>query len=199
VFRYYKFIFPTVKFLKLDFWFNIHRPLMISVPIISIAAFIIILSYLDWDWVDSDRPLSFVHSILGIIVIFLSIVQVNYNFILFLTVRSFLFSILLLIFILNDQVIIAFFRPDKTHPKRFIFNYFHRTVGLSAFFLSIITILLGTLIEKMNLDKYGWCIMIGWIVWVIVLPLSLEVIELVFASRNKRMSIFAIEFCFNSY
>lgn len=30
----------------------------------------------------------------------------------------------------------SFWRPDKTHPKRFIFNYVHRTIGISTFIFS---------------------------------------------------------------
>ena len=75
--RYYKYICPEVKLMKLQFWFFIHRPLMISVSIVSIISFLIILSR-DWKWVttDSDKT-NFSHSITGILTISFSIVQVS--------------------------------------------------------------------------------------------------------------------------
>ena len=74
--RYYKFIFPTVKWFNLQFWFNIHRPVMIFVPILSIIAFIVILADLGWKWVDIESKVGFAHSIFGIVVIGLSVIQV---------------------------------------------------------------------------------------------------------------------------
>ena len=65
--RYFKFMFPEVKINNVDFWFFIHQPVMFSVPIISIVAFIVILSDLQGTWVESNRSPEFAHSIVGII------------------------------------------------------------------------------------------------------------------------------------
>ena len=46
--RYYKFMLPDVELCNVKFWFVIHRPLMMCVPIINIAAFIIILWGVGW-------------------------------------------------------------------------------------------------------------------------------------------------------
>ena len=62
--------------MNVQFWFFIHRPLMISVPIVSIIAFLIILSQLRWGWVDSTEQPNFAHSIIGIITISFSVLQV---------------------------------------------------------------------------------------------------------------------------
>lgn len=59
-----------------QFWFFVHRPLMISVPIISLIAFLVILSDLKWKWVDSTEQPHFAHSIIGIITISFSFIQV---------------------------------------------------------------------------------------------------------------------------
>ena len=69
--------------MNVQFWFFIHRPLMISVPIVSIIAFIVILSQLKWGWIDSTEQLNFAHSIIGIITISFSVVQVILNYFLF--------------------------------------------------------------------------------------------------------------------
>ena len=89
-------------------WFVIHRPLMIFVPILSVIAFIVILAAAGWAWIPVSNKAAFAHSIFGIFAIVFSLVQ----------------------------VFIAFFRCDKDHPKRFIFNHFHRFVGISSFLLA---------------------------------------------------------------
>ena len=59
-------------------WFIIHRPMMMSVPIISVAAFIVILWEANWQWISiSDSTTFFAHSIFGIVTIGLSIIQVS--------------------------------------------------------------------------------------------------------------------------
>ena len=96
--------------MNVQFWFFIHRPLMICVPILSIIAFLIILSQLQWSWIVNTSQPNFAHSIIGIITISFSVLQ----------------------------VIGAFFRVDKDHPKRFIFNHIHRTLGIVTFILASI-------------------------------------------------------------
>lgn len=102
--RYYKYIFPDVKLCKIDFWFHIHRPLMILVPVISLISFIVILSQLNWNWVSSSSSIGLAHSIFGIFTITLSIIQ----------------------------PIMGFLRCGKDHKRRWIFNYSHRPIGLST-------------------------------------------------------------------
>ena len=75
--RYFKFLLPDVKLCKVKFWFLLHRPLMVCVPLISIAAFIIILWGVGWAWVPlQDDTIIFSHSIFGIVTISFSIIQV---------------------------------------------------------------------------------------------------------------------------
>jgi hypothetical protein len=61
----------------MPFWFNMHRWSMSLVPIISIVAFILILIDMDWTWMTLDDPVGFSHSIVGIIAVILSIIQVK--------------------------------------------------------------------------------------------------------------------------
>jgi hypothetical protein len=77
--RYYKHLFVPRKFCDVQFWYAVHRPLMISVPIITIAAFIVILWQLEWKWLVNSKDLliAFIHSIVGIICIALSVIQVS--------------------------------------------------------------------------------------------------------------------------
>jgi hypothetical protein len=79
--RYYKFLFPDFKIFGLAFWFNVHRPVMIFVSLVSVAAFILILKDLEWKWINySTAPkITYTHSICGILVICLAFLQANYN------------------------------------------------------------------------------------------------------------------------
>lgn len=76
--RYFKFIFQKLTLFNTQIWFLIHFPLMASVVIISIVAFLIILSNANWQWVSlkSDPVFIFVHSIFGILAISLAFIQV---------------------------------------------------------------------------------------------------------------------------
>ena len=72
-----KLLFPKKKFFQVDFWFFVHRALMTCVPLLSIAAFLIILAFNDWKWVTSLRKKEYAHAIIGIITIALSVLQVD--------------------------------------------------------------------------------------------------------------------------
>ena len=52
---------------------------MMFVPIVAITAFIVILADLNWKWIDASEQLEFAHSIIGIVTIGFSIIQVNLN------------------------------------------------------------------------------------------------------------------------
>lgn len=74
--RHFKFLFPTKKICDLKIWFVVHRPLMILVAVISIVAFIVILAYKEWSWLDTEDAVAFTHSIFGIVTIGLAVLQV---------------------------------------------------------------------------------------------------------------------------
>ena len=75
--RYFKSMLPGLKPCDLQFWFIIHKPLMTSIPIISISSLVIILWHSNWQWASlSNSILAFVHSIFGIFTIGISIIQV---------------------------------------------------------------------------------------------------------------------------
>ena len=89
-------------------WFQVHRTLMSIIPGISLAAFLVILSDLNWKWVSTETPLNFAHSITGIITISLPFLQIG----------------------------VALLRPHPGTPRRPYFNYFHRSLGILIFVLS---------------------------------------------------------------
>jgi hypothetical protein len=76
--RYYKFLLKEKNILGSKFWFVIHRPVMLLVPVISIIALLVILAKLDWKWVSAkEDKTAFAHSIFGIVAIGLAFFQVN--------------------------------------------------------------------------------------------------------------------------
>ena len=75
--RYYKYLLPYVKTCGVQFWFLMHRIIMIFVPLLSIISFIVILAQLNWEWVLTENKLDLTHSIFGILAICLSIIQVS--------------------------------------------------------------------------------------------------------------------------
>jgi hypothetical protein len=74
--RYFKFVYPDTMVLGKQIWFTIHRSCMIFSYVLSFIAFLVILSYLDWQWIDPSESLNFAHSIFGIVVLGLALFQV---------------------------------------------------------------------------------------------------------------------------
>ena len=60
-----------------DIWFVIHQPFMMFTALASFLGLIAILIYTGWKWQDPvETPVNYAHSIIGIIVISLAIIQV---------------------------------------------------------------------------------------------------------------------------
>jgi hypothetical protein len=77
--RYCKNLLPDKKFCGVQFWFTLHRPIMVMVPVLSIIALLIILSAVDWKWMETEEKLEFTHSIFGIVAIGFAFFQVSSN------------------------------------------------------------------------------------------------------------------------
>lgn len=78
--RYYKFLFPENNYQNVRFWLFVHRILMTSCFVLSIASFLIVLSALKWQWVNYVNTASFVHSVCGALTLALMLIQVNFLF-----------------------------------------------------------------------------------------------------------------------
>merc|ERR1719468_69793 len=131
---------------------------MFFVAIFNLIGLLVILSDLDWKWVSIDKPLHFTHSIFGIVAMGL----------------------------IYFQLFLGLLRPKKESRLRKGYKYVHGTVGITAFIFSIVAMFLGVLMEEMNLARLGWCIMIGWILWVIIFPLVMEILKISKIGVNKR-------------
>jgi hypothetical protein len=49
-----------------------------------------------------------------------------------------------------------------------------------------VTIFLGLNISKMNLGMNGTGVANGWLIWIILMPMILEIHEFIFARRNNK-------------
>ena len=75
--RYYKHLLPNIRVRGVAFWFVLHVPLMIMVPVFSIIALVVILVELNGQWANPEDRIKFIHSVFGIITIIMSIIQVK--------------------------------------------------------------------------------------------------------------------------
>ncbi len=137
--RYFKPVWPEKKACGKAIWFTIHRPVMISVVVLTLTAFGLILIYTKGTWVSQTDQRIFAHSIVGIIVISFVVIQ----------------------------PIMALFRCKPDAEYRFIFNYAHRFIGLSALLLSIVAIFIALFFSQFNFqNNAAWGILIAWICWI---------------------------------
>jgi hypothetical protein len=91
--RYYKHLLPKTKPCGIQIWFHLHRTLMVSVLVLNIAGLIVILFDLNWNWVNPDRKVEFTHSIFGILVVILTVVQVYLHIVVVVEMLKLMFCI----------------------------------------------------------------------------------------------------------
>lgn len=76
---YYKYLYPDKLICGVQFWFTVHRSVMIITVILSIVAFILALAFKEWSWINPEDPSThLVHSIFGIIAIGVAFFQVEF-------------------------------------------------------------------------------------------------------------------------
>jgi hypothetical protein len=157
--RYFKPSWPEHKIFGKPIWFAAHRTLMTSVAILTIIAFILILVFENGKWVSQTTQPDFAHSIVGIIVISFTVIQ----------------------------PIMALFRCKPDGEYRFIFNYVHAFVGLTAFILSIVAIFLAMFITQFNFQANNeWGIMVAWACWVLIIFIIFWFIEFYFQKNEYK-------------
>jgi hypothetical protein len=151
--RHFKLSWSNRKICGKPIWFAIHRLIMMIAVTLTLIAFILILVYKKGQWTSSMNQQEFAHSIIGIIVVcFASI-----------------------------QPLMAIFRCNPNGSYRFIFNYVHATVGLSALVLSILAILLAMFFTRFEfLERKQWIIVVAWASWLLIAFILLELIEIYF-------------------
>ena len=76
--RHFKHLYENISFCGIKFWYLVHRPLMAFVFLLSIIAFLVILSDLNWAWTSAPKGTAYAHSILGILTIVAMFFQVGF-------------------------------------------------------------------------------------------------------------------------
>ncbi|CAF1014104.1 unnamed protein product [Didymodactylos carnosus] len=169
--RYFKKTWMNRKLCGEAVWFSIHRALMSGASLLTIVAFIFILVHQQGSWTKKTATTEYAHSIIGILVVSFAIIQ----------------------------PFMALFRCHHDDRYRFIYNYLHAFVGISAFFLSISAIFLAVFFSRFNLKANGsWGIMIVWTCWVTFILVAFECIEYYFKKnggdkRSKKHETFQLD------
>ncbi|CAF4713233.1 unnamed protein product, partial [Rotaria sp. Silwood2] len=103
-------------------WFQIHRLIDCLTTVATLLGFLLILVETQGTWITSDEGLTFVHSVLGGMIVCCALLQ------------SWM----------------ALFRCHPESSLRYIYNWLHRMTGTLAFFLSLPTIFIMVTIFNEN-------------------------------------------------
>jgi hypothetical protein len=153
---FFKPSWPDQKLCGKPIWFAVHRTLMTCVTILTIIAFVLILVYEKGTWISSENKLEFAHSIIGIIVISFAIIQ----------------------------PIMALARCHPGTEYRFIFNYLHGIVGISALILSVAAIFIAMFFTRFQFRmNKQWGIIVAWTCWLPIIFLIFGCIEFFFKQQ----------------
>ncbi|KAI6182130.1 Cytochrome b561 domain-containing protein [Aphelenchoides bicaudatus] len=163
---------PNTTVQGLQIWFHIHRLLNFLGVVLIIVSVILIFVANSFQWSGpsatassaANTSPSSLHSLLGTISVLLAILQ----------------------------PFMALARCDKNHPRRFIFNFFHRSAGLLALILAVIT--LGFAVFSFghlwNNHTAAVAIFIAFLVFVVIIVVVQEVLRI---RERKDHRVTAIE------
>ncbi|XP_052778173.1 putative ferric-chelate reductase 1 [Mya arenaria] len=147
--RYYKSAWSDKTFFGLKIWFQVHRACMVVALVLNSIGFILIfVAIKGYSTILGETYLKS-HPVLGIIVTGLCL----------------------------TNPIMAFFRPGGDSDKRWIFNWAHWGVGMTAYILSAVTICFGFKLPKARTPSYAIYIMIVYVIYVIIIDVIFELIE----------------------
>lgn len=143
--RYYKPMWPHNLISRVRVWFAFHRSILSTVVVLTLIGFIFILIEMRFTWSSHGHALT--HSILGIIVICLALMN----------------------------PILGFLRPKPDTKLRCVFFWFHWLIGTVAYCLSVPTVFIG--MDQSKLDLPNWCawLLFAWVIFHIIVELCLEI------------------------
>lgn len=140
-------------------WFAIHRFDMTTAFLLACAAFVLIF-VAERDYVGpSEGTTRFLHAIFGTTIMGLAILN----------------------------VIMAIFRPHPGTPRRIYYNIAHRSVGLLALTLSVITIFLGLNIKDPflpNVSETAFWVLVGFVGFHLLTWLLFEVLPIMIKPKK---------------
>ncbi|XP_006812637.1 putative ferric-chelate reductase 1 [Saccoglossus kowalevskii] len=148
--RYFKHMWPNTEVLGQKVWFTFHRILMIIALILCIAAFILIF-VVNGGWVKYeyiDDP-EHIHAIIGCIVVSLGIIN----------------------------PILAIFRCDPKHSKRWMFSWAHWAIGTTTHILAVVNTFLGS--KYVRVPRYATWVLLFWVLCHILVGMFYEILNCV--------------------
>ncbi|VDO53338.1 unnamed protein product [Haemonchus placei] len=156
--RYFKPLFPRKKLLGTAVWFQFHRDLFLISLVLQILAVIFIFWQANWVWYQCSyqcTPKDFskkMHAIVGVIATVLA----------------------------ATQPLSAFLRPSPNSRYRFIFNWTHWLVGMTAWGFASTAMILSLPMGKTGLNSYygyapNW-VMGGYILFFIGINVVMEML-----------------------
>lgn len=154
--KYYKTMWPNQRMYEQKYWFVAHFNCMAMVFLVTVIGIILIFIEADGWSIAPDLPQR-AHPILGII-IFICI-------------------------IINP--ILALLRPSEDNKCRPVFNWFHWAFGTIANVLAIPQIFIGMDFGKANVPWWATWILVVWVIFHIVIELSLEIHQCCTYKKNK--------------
>lgn len=160
--RYYKPVWLEEKLLGEKVWFTIHRAIMVFAVLFCIAGFTII--FVDrgtFKEVESDSDFKKAHPFLGLIIMCLAVIQ----------------------------PVMAVLRPHPGDKNRAIFNWAHWGVGILAHLLAVVNIVIGVLLDAMEMPLWVVYIVVAYAGYQILIELFLEIYDCA-ASGKKRSTAY---------
>lgn len=154
--KYYKTMWPNKRMFDQRYWFVTHFNCMATVFLVTVIGIILIFVEAD-GWSKAPDLPQRAHPILGII-IFVCI-------------------------IINP--ILALIRPAENSKCRPVFNWFHWAFGTIANVLAIPQIFIGMDFGKANVPWWATWILVIWVIFHIIVELSLEIHQCCTYKKNK--------------
>ncbi|ESO88312.1 hypothetical protein LOTGIDRAFT_165756 [Lottia gigantea] len=158
--RYAKPLWGNKTPFGIKIWFHTHRICMISTLILTLLALLLIVIEVDGISKMPDIPGRLYwqfHPVIGFIVVILTIAN----------------------------PIMALFRPDGDAPKRYIFNWCHKSVGFTSFALAVIAVFIGLDLNKSNAPKAFVAIMVIYIIYKTVFIILMEALPLIVKFKEE--------------
>ncbi|XP_077986969.1 ferric-chelate reductase 1-like [Glandiceps talaboti] len=82
--------------------------------------------------------------------------------------------------------ILAFFRPNPTSPKRFIFNWTHWAIGTSAYYLAVVNVFFA--MDMLHFPHASSWVFLGWLIFHVLVEVFYEILNCVHRESDKFLS-----------
>lgn len=87
------------------------------------------------------------------------------------------------------QPIIAVFRPHPGESRRWLFNWVHRSIGVTTYILAVATVFLGVMLPNLAVQKVAPYLLIAYCVFVVVEVVSFDIYSFLTNKKGKTQAI----------